>query len=75
VQILKTIDHNYLAAIVAVNLYHIYLRELLGTILINLCTTVTTDIVANFTFFEPCVVIYPCNKNQQKAHFYINVLI
>jgi len=23
----------------------------------------------NFTFFEPCVVIYICSKNQQNAHF------
>ena len=29
----------------------------------------------NFTFFEPCIVIYLCNKNQQNAPFYIKVLI
>jgi len=25
--------------------------------------------------FEPCIVIYLCNKNQQNAHFYINYII
>jgi len=24
---------------------------------------------ANFTFFEPCIVMYLCNKSQQNAHF------
>jgi len=25
--------------------------------------------VGDFTFFEPCIVTYQCNKNQQNAHF------
>jgi magnesium-transporting ATPase (P-type) len=25
-----------------------------------------------FTFFEPCILIYVCNKNQQNAHIFIN---
>jgi hypothetical protein len=25
--------------------------------------------VGNFTFFEQCIVIYICNKNQKNAHF------
>ena len=29
----------------------------------------TTENSWNFTFFEPCIVIYLCNKNQQKVHF------
>jgi hypothetical protein len=31
--------------------------------------------IGNFTFFEPCIVIYICNKNQLNAHFFINDLI
>ena len=25
--------------------------------------------VGDFTFFEPCIVTYQSNKNQQNAHF------
>jgi len=27
------------------------------------------------TFFQLCIVMYLCNKNQQNAHFYIHVSI
>jgi len=30
---------------------------------------------ANFTFFEPCILIYLCNNQQNSHFFYINVLI
>jgi hypothetical protein len=29
----------------------------------------------NFTIFQPRIVMYLCNKNQQNAPFFINVLI
>ena len=29
----------------------------------------TPLLIAKNTFFEPCIVVYLCNKNQQNAHF------
>ena len=29
-----------------------------------------TNNISDFTFFEPCIVIYVCNKNQKNAHLF-----
>jgi hypothetical protein len=29
-----------------------------------------TNNISDFTFFEPCIVIYVCNKNQRNEHFF-----
>jgi len=33
------------------------------------------DEVQYFKFFEPCIVMHTCDKNQQNADFFINDLI
>ena len=38
-------------------------------------TIINSNNTVHFMFFESYIVIYLCNKNQQNAHFYINILI
>jgi hypothetical protein len=50
-----------------------YVSQSTSTCTAQLC--IRLYFILKLTFFEPCIVTYICNKNQQKARFSVNFLI